>query len=515
MMASFFRRPARRVAAGMAAGVLAAGLVGVVAGTAPAQATALTPKLLFVGIDGAGEIARVDAANAPNLDALRAQGTWGSTLLYSSASDSDWGQKGAQTLSGPGWSTMLTGVWPAKHHVVDNTFSGKQYATYPSFIDRIEQVSPSLRTAAFATWSPLVTNVTAGGTILHADTSLAGGPDATTAQAGVNALADPATDVVFVALDDVDHAGHTYGANSTQFTQAIEAADARLGQLLAAVNARPTRASEQWTIIVTADHGHKPTGGHGGATIPERSTYVIVAGDGVPAGYRNDIQLADAGATALSRMGITINPAWGLDGVPVGSHAADAFDGLRPSLLTRSGETGIPTTVKGYTHTPPAGWSVDNSAMPTGGMEEWKGWTFTTQDFWSRAQASQARENALLVRDVFAVADSDEWDDVSHGSGAFDSTLLTPQYPVTAGQTVKLSFFSDFRAEGSQTGRVSVRFNGGTATQLAALTTTSENGLRTVTATVPAGATNAQFLLRYTGTNNWYWAVDDFKVTTS
>ncbi|MBE3203289.1 MULTISPECIES: hypothetical protein [Parafrankia] len=46
-----------------------------------------------------------------------------------------------------------------------------------------------------------------------------------------------------------------------------------------------------------------------------------------------------------------------------------------------------------------------------------------------------------------------------------------------------------------------MRFDGGAATELAVLWTTSENGLCTVTAAVPAGATNAQFLLRY-GSNN-------------
>lgn len=67
------------------------------------------------------------------------------------------------------------------------------------------------------------------------------------------------------------------------------------------------------------------------------------------------------------------------------------------------------------------GWSVDNSRMGTGGVTEWAGWAFATDEFWSRSQRDQWRELNVRSRDVFAVADSDEWDDKSH-TGAFDST---------------------------------------------------------------------------------------------
>ncbi|MFJ5830968.1 hypothetical protein [Streptomyces sp. NPDC093089] len=109
----------------------------------------------------------------------------------------------------------------------------------------------------------------------------------------------------------------------------------------------------------------------------------------------------------------------------------DAFDTVRPSLNTRVDETGIPSTVKGWTTTAPSGWSIDDSAMPAGGVTEWRGWSFATGEFWTNIALGQQRETNVRARDVFAVADSDEWDDKAHDPGQFDSSLISRAFAVT------------------------------------------------------------------------------------
>ena len=37
------------------------------------------------------------------------------------------------TYSGPNWSSILTGVHYSKHNVVDNSFVGNRFSTYPPF----------------------------------------------------------------------------------------------------------------------------------------------------------------------------------------------------------------------------------------------------------------------------------------------------------------------------------------------------------------------------------------------
>jgi hypothetical protein len=60
----------------------------------------------------------------------------------------------------------------------------------------------------------------------------------------------------------VDTAGHSYGAASKQYREAVAKVDAELAGLLDALD------FEQDLLVLTADHGHSAAGGHGG-TAPE------------------------------------------------------------------------------------------------------------------------------------------------------------------------------------------------------------------------------------------------------
>ncbi len=503
--------PGRRVIAvtASAAALIAASALATPAGAAGAAAAANTDKVLVIGIDGA-VLDRVKAANAPHLKGLMAQGLTARSTLYANPM--------AATSSGPGWSTIATGVWPDKHGVKDNSFSGKNYTAHPDFLTRIENAKPALNTYAAADWEP-ITSTDAGGPIFSAkvdkrlslkgDRDGYGSEDPKIAAAAAAELQGQNPDAAFVYLGEIDIAGHSYGAASQQYLDAIGRVDKLIGQVLTAVQNRPTYAQENWKILVTTDHGHTNSGGHGGSTLQERGTFVIAKGAGVAAGsVRDDVKLVDVAATALAQVGVSTAP---LDGVPLSAPDSDPFDTLRPNLQTRVDETGIPAGVKGFTHTPPAGWSVDNSKMGTGGVTEWAGWAFATDEFWSQAQRDQWRELNVRSRDVFAVADSDEWDDKSH-SGSFDSTLITPKWAVAGGTTKNLSFQTHYRHEAGQTAQVLVSYNGGTPTVVKSYTADAVAKAESLSLQVPAGATDVQIRFRYSGDNNWYWTVDNVRL---
>ncbi len=118
----------------LAAGTLAAGVAAATAGTAAAAPTSVT-KTVVIGLDGT-MLDYVKNANTPNLHRLIAEGTSGQSSIL-----------GHPTISGPSWSTILTGVWHTKHGVVDNSYSGARYDEYPTAFTRIEQAKPQMRTA--------------------------------------------------------------------------------------------------------------------------------------------------------------------------------------------------------------------------------------------------------------------------------------------------------------------------------------------------------------------------------
>ncbi|MFE9607076.1 alkaline phosphatase family protein [Streptomyces sp. NPDC006012] len=468
-----------------------------------ARAAARTPKVLVIGLDGC-LLSRIKDADAPHLDALMAAGLTAPSSIYANPF--------APTLSGPGWSTIITGVWPDKHNVKDNTLSGNKFSQYPDFLTRIETAKPSLSTYAVSSWAPITDTVFSAKVDTRISTPSAEYDTGTTSRA-VATLKGGNPDAVFVHLDNIDHAGHTYGAASPQYLDAVHTADAQVGQLVTAVKSRATYGNEDWLIMITADHGHTDAGGHGGSSSPERQTFLIATGPTLAAGStRYDVKMPDVAASALAHLGIAIDPAWQLDGRPVQQPQPDDFDALRPRLQTRVDETGIGAGVLGFTHTPPSGWSVDNSAMGTGGITEWRGWSFTTDEFWTAAQRDQERESNVRARGVFAVADGDEWNDKTV-SGTFDSTLVSPAYPVTGGRTATLTYTTYYRQEAPQKGEVLVSYDGAAPVTVKTYTADVSSRTETVTLQVPTGATTARVRFRYTGGNNWYWVIDGVRVT--
>ena len=98
-------------------------------------------KVLIIGVDGCRPDA-LQIANTPNIDALIANGIFAPDALNDDI-----------TISGPGWSAILCGVWSDKHGVVDNSFNGSNYEQYPSFYKYLNNFDASLDIASICHWS--------------------------------------------------------------------------------------------------------------------------------------------------------------------------------------------------------------------------------------------------------------------------------------------------------------------------------------------------------------------------
>jgi len=101
-------------------------------------------KALVIGIDGL-RWDRVNSSNAPRLTRLADAGVFAPSLLDVTS--------GTRTDSGPGWSTIATGVWPDKHGVLDNSFAITRYELYPDFLTRLARQGRT--TFAAVDWRPL------------------------------------------------------------------------------------------------------------------------------------------------------------------------------------------------------------------------------------------------------------------------------------------------------------------------------------------------------------------------
>lgn len=285
------------------------------AGRAPAVG-ALVPKVLLIGIDGVRPDVLAEVST-PHIDALAATGAYTGTA-----------RTGMPSVSGPSWSSMLTGVWPEKHGVVDNDFTGKRYDLYPDFLTRIERVRPELATFVVVDWEPLGAAEDGMPTIgdevdvKHVldgyDVGWAEGDERSVALA-VEHLATADPDALFVYLGNPDEVSHEHESIGREYRDAIALADAHVGRLVAAVSARATYAQEDWLILVSTDHGRTSQGGHGGDTPEERTIFYLASGPSAVVGTLPDsVRIVDVAATALAHLGIAADAAWGLDGRVVG-----------------------------------------------------------------------------------------------------------------------------------------------------------------------------------------------------
>lgn len=270
---------------------------------APAPAADLRRKVLLIGIDGLRPDALL-AARAPHLKGLISEGA----LAAHAKSDKI-------TRSGPGWASVLTGVWHDKHNVKDNEIGDFRGDAYPDFFTRLKEKRPGLRTAAIVNWAPIRERLIAG-----ADYSISTGNDEAVASQASALLRHGDPDVVFLEFDAPDHAGHKYGFSrySPAYARAIRKVDRLVGKVLDDIEARPGRAREDWLVICTTDHGGNWR--HHGEDKPVlRRVFLIVAGNGTLQGHRLEgSSLVDVAPTISAFLGVDPDPAWGWEGRPVG-----------------------------------------------------------------------------------------------------------------------------------------------------------------------------------------------------
>ncbi len=226
---------------------------------------------------------------------------------------------------------------------------------------------------------------------------------------------------------------------------------------------------------------------------------------------------------------------------------SENFESLTPKLQKPIFEAnnggGIWTNLNVFTHTAPFGWTVDSSGVPDSGdpeAEEWRGWSFARKDFWVSVAGDQTRAQFTLGQGIVAVADPDEYDDSPvgiPGNAYYNTFMRTPAISLAnvSANSVTLTFDSSWRPEGfddgdapqdnNQTAVIRASFNGGTTfvevlrwdsdVLGAFFHPDSQNETVNIVIPIPAGSTS--LILDFgmeLARNDWWWAVDNIRVTT-
>jgi len=330
-------------------GATVAGLVagtGAVVGTQPGMSALtadwmlLAEHVLLIGTDGT------------NLDKI---------LQYAYDDDSgfktamDDGITGATsevnhtTISGPSWSTVLTGVWDDKHGVINNLFTPEPYNSWPTVFNLLEYHDPSINTSVIADWDyingigdagayPVDNNIYVPFEDSWANTD-ASVTDQTISQILATTDNPDISTFMFSYQVQVDEAGHAFGGGSDEYAQAVMNVGNNIQQILAAVAQAEAETGDDWSVIITTDHGHQQSlgFGHGFQSPNETSQFVIFdqAGDDVHDGSQNlNYTIADITPTILALFGAPMRSDF--DGAPMQSDPAIVDSIVDPANLKQA-----------------------------------------------------------------------------------------------------------------------------------------------------------------------------------
>ncbi|WP_457472015.1 alkaline phosphatase family protein [Pseudomonas sp. TE21394] len=282
------------------------------------------PKTLVIGMDG---------VQLQHYEQLGDDTNLRKRLLYGKAyAGGITGRASEQaTVSGPGWVTLLSGVWANKHQVVSNSEALRINPGFPSLFKRLRDALPNAYLASVINWSPINTAfllVDAQGNNVRES----GLSDAQVTARTLQILGNTPADFTFIQLDEPDQAGHA-GGFGPAYQLALREADQRLGLLLDKVEERANEhPQEDWLVIVCTDHGRDEQGsGHGGVTEQEKTVFIAsnkplneeLNQPSIPEdnpgpnnlyGYAAQVSLAP---TVLRHMGLDLRPEWMLDGTPL------------------------------------------------------------------------------------------------------------------------------------------------------------------------------------------------------
>ena len=233
------------------------------------------PHVIIIGVDGLS-VDGVAKANVPHLRELMQRAAW--TMEARGV---------MPTLSSPNWASVIDGAAPEQHGITSNGYlrhlvefqplCRTEEGTFPTIFGLMRATYPSSLIAVFHDWAGFANLLEkdAPNILQH----VAGAANTTAAAIEYWTRNRPA--LMFVHLDNVDHAGHEHNWYAKEYYEAVADADGYIGEILDMVDRLSARDSTY--ILITSDHGGTKHG-HGKNSLAEIQIPWILAGPGVMPG---------------------------------------------------------------------------------------------------------------------------------------------------------------------------------------------------------------------------------------
>ena len=248
----------------------------------------LTERVVFILVDALRNDTAHNTTLMPYLNELRAQGAWATSHSQE------------PSYSAPGYSTIAIGAWP---HLNDGPVFNLAYEDIPTWTqDNIFSAAhrAGLKTAVsgYNWFEKLIPQNAVDASFYTPEYDAAA--DMAVMDAALPWLTSDDYQFVFIHLDQVDTAGHLYGADSPEWDAAATQVDAHIREIVSHLNLG------QDTVLITSDHGQINAGGHGGPEPVVLTEPFVLVGAGVTPGEHPDILMIDIAPTLSVLLGANI-----------------------------------------------------------------------------------------------------------------------------------------------------------------------------------------------------------------
>lgn len=238
-------------------------------------------KAVVIGYDGCrADVLTEMQSNNSGINAILQEG---GSLNLSYCGGVNYPAKNTQdTSTAPGWCSILTGEWATVHGITGNDMS-KNMETKTLLTSLVE--SGKAESSSFVTkWAGHFSRKNATYLLekeyceennLNVDFNKCKNNEKSLETALGEIGKEDCVDFIFVIYEQTDAEGHGYGftINNPDYKKAFKEADSYGYETIQKIKSRPTYASEDWLIIITADHGGININ-HGKASIQERMTFI-------------------------------------------------------------------------------------------------------------------------------------------------------------------------------------------------------------------------------------------------
>ena len=231
--------------------------------------------IVFVGLDGWGAYT-MPKADMPQVKALMDRGAW--TLKKRSVLPSSSAINWASIFMGVGTEGHGYTQWGSRSPEIPSIALSKN-GIFPTIFTILREQKPEAETGLIYEWPGIAFLTDTLSISFHKNVPVGKDNDSSpiTAEA-VRYLKEAKPLLLAVTYDNPDHVGHTAGHDTPEIYEIMTYLDQQIGQLIQAT--KDDGIYDETVFIISSDHGGIDKG-HGGITLREMETPLVMAGPGI------------------------------------------------------------------------------------------------------------------------------------------------------------------------------------------------------------------------------------------